>query len=124
VVAAGCATSVDVEARNARPVPASASSTAPAPTAPTSTPPPPPAATTPATTAPGSPVVLQSDGNRTPQPYDEPLSAAILDIQAYWRATFPAVYGRAYSDLKGGIWPVYPGARGVPGCGTPRTRFG
>ncbi len=80
-------------------------------------------ATAPVTTALGSPPVFVDDANRPLQPYDEALSAAFLDIQAYWRTTFPQVYGRPYVELGGGIWPVYRGRRGVPGCGQPQTRY-
>ena len=119
-VVAGCSAPVDVTTTGSRPLPTTSVVTRPATTVPPSTE---PSTTTPPTTAPGSPVVLRSDGNRQPQAYDEALSAAILDIQAYWEQTFPKLYGAAYTDLQGGIWPVYPGARGVPGCGEPQTRF-
>src|SRR5262249_29860650 len=80
-------------------------------------------ATVPVTTAPGSPPVCVDDPNRPSQPYDEALSAAFLDVEAFWRTTFPQVYGGRYQELGGGIWPVYRGRRGVPGCGQPQTRF-
>jgi predicted metalloprotease len=80
-------------------------------------------ATVPVTTAPGSPPVFVDDPNRPPQPYDEALSAAFLDIEAYWRTTFPQLYGGRFEELRGGIWPVYRGRRGVPGCGQAQTRY-
>ena len=79
--------------------------------------------TVPVTTAPGSPQVFEPDPARPPQPYDEALSAALLDIDAFWRATYPRIYGGAFPELKGGIWPVFRGRRGVPGCGAPQTRY-
>src|SRR5205823_2362625 len=48
-----------------------------------------PDATAPVTTAPGSPEVFAPDPRRPSQPYDEALSAALLDIQAFWRQIFP-----------------------------------
>ena len=80
-------------------------------------------ATVPVTTAPGSPEVFEPDPRRPPQPYDEALSAALLDIEAFWRTTFPKIYGSEFPELKGGIWPVFRGRRGVPGCGEPQTRY-
>jgi predicted metalloprotease len=80
-------------------------------------------ATAPVTTAPGSPEVFEPDPRRPPQPYDEALSAAILDIEAFWRTTFPKVYGADFPDVQGGIWPVFRGRRGVPGCGAAQTRY-
>jgi predicted metalloprotease len=101
------------------------------PTTPTTTTPPTtsrptttlPATTAPITTAPGSPSPFVADPNRPAQPYDEALAAALDDIQAYWRTTFPAVYGSPYREVGGGIWPVYRGRQNVPGCGQPTTRY-
>jgi len=121
VVLAACSTSVDVRATGTRPV--GPTSTAPGSTAPPSSIARPGTTVPVATTAAGSPAVFSGAEDRQAQPYDEALSAAIVDLQAYWTATFPAVYGSDYTDLQGGIWPVQPGARSVPGCGEPRTRF-
>jgi predicted metalloprotease len=82
-----------------------------------------PDATAPVTTAPGSPEVFVPDPRRPPQPYDEALQAAFLDIQVFWRQTFPQLYGKPFPELRGGIWPVYRGRRNVPGCGEPQTRY-
>jgi len=135
VVLAACSASIDVRATGPRPGLATGSTSAatPAPAtttpgstapAPASTPPPtPPPPTGPPTTPPDPATVFSSSGNRTARPYDDALAAAIVDIQAYWRVTFPAIYGGPYNDLQGGVWPVQPGARGVPGCGEPQTRF-
>ena len=141
ILLAACSTSIDVQAAGPRspvttgavtgpagtatgtttaPPATTTPATTPPPTPPPSTPPPP---TAPPTTPPDPATVFSSSGPRKPQPYDGPLSAAIVDIQAYWRATFPVIYGAPYSDLQGGVWPVQQGARGVPGCGEPQTRF-
>src|SRR5262249_33404970 len=71
-------------------------------------------ATVPVTTAPGSPPVFVDDPNRPSQPYDEALSAAFLDIEAFWRTTFPQVYGGRYQELGGGTLPAYPPPPGLP----------
>jgi predicted metalloprotease len=63
------------------------------------------------------------DANKPPQPYDGYLVAVIEDIQQFWRENYPAVYGTDYQELSGGIWPVYDGKFGTPGCGTNETTF-
>lgn len=63
------------------------------------------------------------DPDKPPQPYDAYLIAALDDIQAFWREQMPAVYGTDYQDLTGGIWPAYPGKRGMPGCGSQETTY-
>jgi predicted metalloprotease len=134
VVLAACSSSIDVRAIG---TPAPTTTQPPSATGatsgstPSTTAPPPstsppstaPASTAPPTTPPDPATVFSTNGSRTTRPYDGPLSAAIVDIQAYWRTTFPQVYNAPYSDLQGGVWPVQPGARGVPGCGEPQTRF-
>ena len=64
-----------------------------------------------------------NDPNKPPQAYDAYLVAALDDIQTFWRTNMPAVYNTNYQELSGGVFPVYPGKRGVPGCGTPRTSW-
>ncbi len=63
------------------------------------------------------------DPDKPPQDYDAYLIAALDDIQQFWRDSMPTVYGRDYEELQGGIYPVYPGKTGVPGCGAPRTSY-
>src|SRR6185312_2644694 len=121
VLLVGCATSVDVTTTDVHPLAPVTTGATDTTTAPTR----PPASTSPTTTTPPeSPDVLKGAADKEPRPYDAALSAAIVDIQAYWRTAFPEIYGTAYSDLSGGIWPVQRGTTGVPGCGEPRTRFG
>jgi predicted metalloprotease len=63
-------------------------------------------------------------GERQPQAYDGFLAAAIDDLAAFWTDAFPTVAdGEPYHDLEGGVWPVWPDARDVPGCGSRRTRY-
>lgn len=124
VVVVACSTPIDVRVNGpavqptttTRPPSATGATTAPSTTTP-------PGTTAPATTAPDPSEVFSVSGERQSQPYDQALSAAIVDIQAYWRATFPTVYGAPYTDLAGGVWPVQPRVTGVPGCGEPQTRF-
>ena len=81
----------------------------------------------PVATAPELPAIepgqFPLDPDKPPQAYDAYLIVALEDIQQFWRDTMPAVYGRDYEELAGGIWPVYPGRTGVPGCGSPRTTY-
>lgn len=71
-----------------------------------------------------SPIVHIAEGDRTSQPYDAFLARVVDDLQAFWRSSYPTISGgRAYHDLSGGVWPVWPTAQGVPGCGERRTRY-
>ena len=72
--------------------------------------------------APGGPV-FTLDPEKPPQSYDTYLVAAVNDIQSYWRAVYPQLYGEQYVELSGGIFPVYPGRDDVPGCGQLRTTY-
>jgi predicted metalloprotease len=62
------------------------------------------------------------DPNKPPQPYDGYFVAALEDVQQYWRDTYPVLYGEPYTEI-GGVFPVYPGREGVPGCGTDVTTY-
>jgi predicted metalloprotease len=135
VVVAACGSSdPQVSAGRARPIEVD---TTPAST---DTPPPteaPPTAAPPVTDAPDtsadSPTTVPTDtgGGATidfgpgkqPRDYDSYLVKAIADIQAFWRATFPKVFGAPYVELRHGIFAVYPGRQGVPGCGSGQTSF-
>lgn len=56
--------------------------------------------------------------------YDGYLTAAFLDIQEYWAATFPEVYGSPYEPLAGGIYAAYPDREApIPGCGTTNSTY-
>ncbi len=63
------------------------------------------------------------DPDKPPQDYDAYLVVALDDIQQFWRDSMPTVFSTDYEELQGGIWPVYPGRQGVPGCGGPRTTY-
>jgi predicted metalloprotease len=63
-------------------------------------------------------------GDRQPQAYDAFLAAAIDDLGGFWTDAFPTVAdGEPYRPLDGGVWPVWPEARDVPGCGSDRTHY-
>jgi predicted metalloprotease len=63
------------------------------------------------------------DPDKPAQPYDGFLVAAIDDIQGFWDEAYPTAYDGPYLTLQGGIFPVYPGRQGVPGCGDPQTTY-
>lgn len=72
-----------------------------------------------------APAVTTETTLPAPEPlsYEDSISYSLDDIQAYWRETFPTVYGSRYEELTGGIYPVRPGTQGVPGCGADRTVY-
>ncbi|HEY5874651.1 MAG TPA: neutral zinc metallopeptidase [Ilumatobacteraceae bacterium] len=67
--------------------------------------------------------VFTLDPDKPPQSYDIYLAAAVNDIQSFWRAVYPQLYGEPYVELSGGIFPVYPGREDVPGCGQTLTTY-
>ena len=67
---------------------------------------------------------IHVSGPRRTQGYDGFVALVVADIQSFWTASYPTIAGgQAYRDLKGGLWPVGPRARDVPGCGEPRTDY-
>ncbi len=70
-----------------------------------------------------SPVVRLA-GPRAAQPYDAFLARVVTDLEAFWDATYPTIAdGEPYLPLEGGVWPVWPTAENVPGCGSGRTSY-
>ncbi len=71
--------------------------------------------------------VIDFGENKEPQIYDDFLQASIADVQEFWRATYPEVYGTPYVELGGGIWASYPDRQGNPipmGCrGDPAAEY-
>lgn len=68
--------------------------------------------------------IIDFGANKTPQPYDGYLTAAFSDIEAFWKAQFPTVYGKEFPPLSGGIYAAYPErTEPIPGCGTPETTY-
>lgn len=91
----------------------------------------PPATAPPATLPPPTePLLLRSvelaqvaeigDG-KVPRPYDDLVAAALADLEEWMAEIHPAIHGRAWEPLRGGVWPSYPGRTDIPGCGEPAT---
>lgn len=57
---------------------------------------------------------------RTGTGYQGDLNRMIDDIRSYWMTTFPALYGKPYVDLAGGVIRVTSTDVQVPPCGTTR----
>lgn len=93
----------------ARPVPTTAPTTAP--TTPTDR-----STTTAGTQAPRT----TTTAARTGTGYQADLDRMIDDIRTYWSTTFPALYGKPYVDLAGGVIRVTSTDVQVPPCGTTR----
>ena len=63
-------------------------------------------------------------GDRPPHDYDGFLAAVINDLGDFWTTAFPTIAaGEPYRPVEGGVWPVWPEAQDVPGCGSRRTRY-
>lgn len=134
LVTGACATDAGVQSQGADPIAALAPEPSDGGTDPTvDTTSEAPAATTelpdettapPEPTAETAPVIpFELDPDKPAQPYDSYLATALGDIQAFWRSRFPEVYGSELVELTGGIFPMYPGKQGVPGCGEPTTTY-
>jgi predicted metalloprotease len=67
--------------------------------------------------------VVDVGDNKEPRSYDEFVAAALSDVQAFWRAQYPEVYGEPFRDLEGGIFAAYPNREDIPGCGEPSTSY-
>ena len=68
--------------------------------------------------------IINFGANKEPRDYDGYLTAAFSDIEAFWTAQFPTVYGKAFTPLAGGIYAAYPErTEPIPGCGTPQTVY-
>lgn len=92
--------------------------TAPSPTAPSLTVP--PASVAPTLAPPVLPIAdVIDEGNAKPERfYDAYLSAALADIQSWWAAQYPVLYGTPFEPLAGGIYAAYPERTDpIPGCG-------
>lgn len=68
--------------------------------------------------------IIDFGSNKTPQTYDGFLTAALSDIENFWKDQFPGVYGSEFTPLAGGIYAAYPDrTEPIPGCGTPQTTY-
>lgn len=73
---------------------------------------------------PFDPAAIDFGPAKPPQPYDQFLLTTINDIEAWWTAQFPVVYGGTFEPLAGRVIAAYPGRPDdIPGCGTPRTTY-
>ena len=96
---------------------ASTDSTAPPTTPPTG----PPASTVPAPPSGSLGDQLDFGDAKTPHDYDDFLAKALTDIQDWWTAQFPQVYGKPFMPITGKVYAGYPERTDrIPGCETPR----
>jgi predicted metalloprotease len=67
---------------------------------------------------------IHVSGPRRTRDYDGFVALVVADIESFWKSSYPTIAGgQPYQDLDGGLWPVGPRARDVPGCGEPRTDY-
>jgi len=88
-----------------------------------------PAETTPETTPDTAPIAVE-DGiidfgdNHRDNGYDGFLTAALKDIESFWKVQFPALYGVDFRPLSGHIYAAYPDRTDpIPGCGSRVTDY-
>jgi len=100
---------------------------APGSTEPGDTDPPPTEPSPEPTTPPTFPIeagIIDFGSTKTAREYDGYLIAAFKDIQEFWSAEFPAVYGSPFEPLSGGIYAAYSDRQEpIPGCGTAETTY-
>jgi predicted metalloprotease len=89
-----------------------------------------PATTTPDTTPPDTSPIPVEDGvidfgqNHRANSYDGFLTAALKDIESFWKVQFPPLYGTDFRPLTGQIYAAYPDRSDpIPGCGTRITDY-
>lgn len=109
---------------------AAAAATVPPTVPPATVPPAPgPVTTVPVTTAAPVPAidvasVINVGEAKPPRSYDEYLALSLQDIQTWWRAEYPRLFGEPYRELAGGIYAAYPERTSpIPGCGTAETTY-
>jgi predicted metalloprotease len=124
VAMSACAGSIEVTSERADPIRSLGDDptlTAPAPQDPgpttTSTPPPPPSADVDRT-------AINFGSNKPARAYDDFLLAVMTDIELWWTATYPAIYGEPFTPLEGDVYAAHPDRPDdIPGCGAPRTTY-
>lgn len=68
--------------------------------------------------------IINFGSNKSPRTYDGFLTAALSDIENFWKDQFPALYAGDFKPLSGGIYAAYPDrTEPIPGCGTPETTY-
>jgi predicted metalloprotease len=145
LVLSGCGVEIDVVSLDAtRTAPAAGTTgtipdTVPAPTIPPTDPPtdpPVPPATTPPVPTTLEVVepelyveielaeVVDIDEFKPTRAHDPFVAVAFTDIERWWSAVYPEVYGEPFAPLAGGVFAGYPERAGeVPGCGQPSTAY-
>lgn len=62
--------------------------------------------------------VIDVGDNRPERFYDAAVAAAMTDIEAMWDEAMPALYGKRWEPLAGGVYAAYPErTEPIPGCG-------
>ncbi len=70
------------------------------------------------------PTAINFGSNKTPHEYDDFLLAVMTDLDAWWSAEYPGLYGGSFQSLTGGVYAAYPSRPDdLPGCGEPRTTY-
>lgn len=69
----------------------------------------------PTSNSPSSAVQINGDASN---PVNQIAAKAIADIEEFWRAEFPELYGRDYTPVKGGFYAVLPSSGKLPPCAT------
>lgn len=68
--------------------------------------------------------VVDLGDRRDPQPYDDLLAVALVDIDSWLAEQLPLAFGADWHPLEGGIWAGYPQRDDtLPGCGEPATSY-
>jgi predicted metalloprotease len=68
--------------------------------------------------------VIDFGSDKPARAYDGFLTAALADIESFWKDQFPGLYGGDFTPLAGGIYAAYPErTEPIPGCGTPETTY-
>ncbi len=68
--------------------------------------------------------IVSFGSDKTSRSYDGFLTAALQDIEDWWAAEYPTVYGQSWTPLKGGIYAAYPQrVEQIPGCSQRTTRY-
>lgn len=86
-----------------------------------------PATTEPTITA--DPVIIDPEAidfgpDKPERPYDDFLLASLSDLNTWWAAVYPEIYGEPWVPLEGDVYAAYPQRpNDIPGCGTPLTTY-
>lgn len=68
--------------------------------------------------------VVNIDGAKPERDYDAFVGVAVADIERWWAAQYPEIYGGSFEPLANGIYAGYPEREtDLPGCGEPVTDY-